>query len=389
MRHHALKILFVFAFLFAGGFVASGTVHAQEYVQNKVETVKAQVLEVLTQEVRNIPGTDTNHDFQTIRVKILEGAQKGKEITVDNDYLSLKKDEVFYLRHETDSIDQREMYAVSEPYRLPAVYGFIGLFVLCVLVFGGLQGLRGLISLVLSLLFIFYLLFPGIIHGYSPVLVAIGVSSLIIVLGSYVTHGFNRTTTSAVIGMLATIIFTGALAYYAVGVTRLSGFASEEAVYLNFGTNGTIDFIGLLLGGILIGLLGVLYDAAISQAIAIEELHRIGPHLSRTFIFKRAIRIGREHIGALVNTLAIAYVGAALPLLLLFYSTTDSSVSLNLNREIFATEIIRTMIGSIGLVLAVPITSLIAVLMLMKKKMADAAVVEKEEAAVEHVDHCH
>ncbi len=387
-----LQFTIVMVFLL-GVFLTSGnfqTAHAQELIQNKVETVKAQVLEILSQEVRNIPGTETSHDFQKIKAKILEGDQKGQEITVDNDYLSLKVDEIFYLRHETDGLDGREMYAVSEPYRLPALYGFISLFVFCVIVFGGWQGLRGLIALAASFVFIFYLLFPGIMHGYSPILVSIGVSSLIIVLGSYVTHGFNRTTTSAVIGMVTTILFTGALAYYAVDVTRLSGFSSEESVYLNFGTNGTIDFVGLLLGGILIGLLGVLYDAAISQAIAIEELHKIGPHLSRAFIFKRALRIGREHIGALVNTLAIAYVGASLPLLLLFYATTDSSFSLNLNRELFATEVIRTMIGSIGLVLAVPITSLISVLMLVKHHVvSDKRLVSKEQEAIEHVSHTH
>ncbi len=383
------SILVLLSFLFIGGQFTSGIAHAQELVQNEIETVKAQVLEILSQEVKNIPGTETSHDYQKIKVKVLEGTQKGQVLTVDNDYLSLKIDEVFYLRHETDDLDGREMYAVSEPYRLPAIYGFIALLVLCVLVFGGWQGLRGLIALVASFLFIFYLLFPGILHGYSPILVSVGVASLIIVLGSYITHGFNKTTTSAVIGMIVTILFTGGLAYYAVDVTRLSGFASEESVYLNFDTNGTIDFVGLLLGSILIGLLGVLYDAAISQAIAVEELHRIGPHLPRSFIFKRALRIGREHIGALVNTLAIAYVGASLPLLLLFYSTTDSSFSLNLNRELFATEVIRTMIGSIGLVLAVPITSLVTVMMLMKKKTADQKVLEKEERAVEHVDHFH
>ncbi|MFZ2949494.1 MAG: YibE/F family protein [Desulfuromonadaceae bacterium] len=390
MAQKSLQALVVLSVLFVGGFFVHGTAQAQELLVDKVETVKAQVLEILTQEVREIPGTDTSHDFQSIKVKVLEGTQKDQIITVDNDYLSLKKGAVFYLRHETDAASGREMYAVSDPYRLPAVYGFIALFVICVLVFGGWQGLRGLVALAASFLFIFYLLFPGILHGYSPILVSVGVSSLIIVLGSYITHGFNRTTTSAVVGMVATILFTGALAYYAVDVTQLSGFASEEAVYLNFDTRGSIDFVGLLLGSILIGLLGVLYDAAISQAIAIEELHKIGPHLSRAFIFKRALRIGREHIGALVNTLAIAYVGASLPLLLLFYASTDSSFSLNLNRELFATEVIRTMIGSIGLVLAVPITSLITVWMLIKpKKTKDESVVASEAEAVMHVDHFH
>ena len=124
--------------------------------------------------------------------------------------------------------------------------------------------------------------------------------------------------------------------------------------------------VGLLFGGIMIGLLGVLYDIAIGQAIAVEELLSAGPHLSRIDIYKRGIRIGREHIGALVNTLAIAYVGASLPLLLLIQSST-TSLPFMLNSELFATELIRILIGSIGLILGVPITTFIASYMLHGK----------------------
>ncbi len=160
---------------------------------------------------------------------------------------------------------------------------------------------------------------------------------------------------------------TGSLAWFAVWVTNLSGYGSEESVYLNFNTNGTLDFAGLLLSGILIGLLGVLYDVAIGQAVSVEELYNAGPHHTWKYIYHRSIRIGREHIGALVNTLAIAYVGSALPLLLLF-STSDSPLEYIINREEFSTEIIRTVIASTGLVLAVPITTLIAVGILVYKK---------------------
>jgi uncharacterized membrane protein len=140
----------------------------------------------------------------------------------------------------------------------------------------------------------------------------------------------------------------------------LSGLATEEEVYLNFDTQGTIDMVGLLFGGIMIGLLGVLYDIAIGQAIAVEELFRAGIHMTRLQVYTRAIRIGREHIGALVNTLAIAYVGSALPLLLLAQQGTSFGIAYSINSEIFATEIVRILIGSIGLILAVPVTTLIA-----------------------------
>jgi uncharacterized membrane protein len=384
-----MKKAFLFILFVLGIFSYSIPVSAQEIVPAKQTTVKAQVLDIVKQEVKAVPGTDVTANYQTISVKILEGNEKDTIVIVENDYVSLKKGEVFYLMHTTGDMDYPDTYAVMEPYRLPSVYFFVGLFILCVLIFGGIQGIRGLISLAGSFFLILYILLPAIIHGYSALILSIGVSSLIIILGSYITHGFNRTTTSAVIGMIITIVFTGALAYVAVHTTRLSGFSSEETVYLNLDTRGTIDFVGLLLGGIIIGLLGVLYDVAIGQAIAVEELHSVAPHLSRSTIYKRAIRMGREHIGALVNTLAIAYVGASLPLLLLFYSN-NSGLGLTVNREIFSTEIIRTMIGSIGLVLAVPITTCISTVFLIKKtEGGDLKTIEQEKKALEHVGHHH
>ncbi len=181
------------------------------------------------------------------------------------------------------------------------------------------------------------------------------------------------------------------MAYFAVHNSQLTGISGDESIYLNFNTTGGIDLVGLLMGGIMIGLLGVLYDVSIGQSIAVEELHNIASHLSRWKIYKRAIRIGREHIGALVNTLAIAYVGASLPLLLLFYSGADASFSTIINREVFATEIIRILIGSIGLVLAVPITTLLSVIMLMPKntQLLDKEQLQKEEKDLKHFHHTH
>jgi len=306
--------------------------------------------------------------YQTIRVKILHGDEAGKEVLVENDYLALEEGEVFYLKRTVNALDGVEYYTVGEPYRVPTLALLAGLFVAVVFVFGGRQGIRGLLSLAASLVFIVLLLLPGVMNGYPPALVAIGVASLIVLIGSYVTHGFNRMTTTAVIGMVATIIVTGMLASFSIWSADLSGFTGEETTYLYLNARGTLDLAGLLLGGILIGLLGVLYDAAIGQSVAVEELGRAAPHLKRRDIYLRALRIGREHIGALVNTLAIAYVGAALPLLLWFYSVQELAVVETLNRELFAAEIVRILVGSIGVVLVVPITTLAAVLMLVKDK---------------------
>jgi uncharacterized membrane protein len=343
---------------------AAPMAHAQEVVPDTVTIVKAQVLEVLAQGVRPVLGTDTKTDYQTIEIRILEGEDAGQTLTLDNDFLSLKAGETFFALHTVNRIDGRDTYAVSAPNRLPVLAFFTALFLVCLFIFGGLQGVRGLLSLAASIGLIVYVLLPGILGGVSPLLLAIGVAGVIVVAGSYITHGFNRTTHAAVVGMLATVLLTGLLAYAAVHSARLSGFNSEEAVYLNFDTHGSIDFVGLLLGGLIIGLLGVLYDAAISQAIAVEELLGMDKNAPRAHVFKRALRIGREHIGALVNTLAIAYVGAYLPLLLLFKVSASQSPLITINQEMFSTEILRTLVGSTGLVLAVPITTAIAVWML-------------------------
>ncbi|MBU2104126.1 YibE/F family protein [Patescibacteria group bacterium] len=334
--------------------------HAQEF-QRDIETLeKARVISVIDRGEHQIPGTEVMSESQYLSAEVLTGIQKGEIVSFTNDFTQLKEGDQFYLRHLVSPSDGTEFYSVADPYRLNVLLVLTLIFVALVFVFGGLQGMRGLLSLAGSLLLIFYVLLPGISSGFSPVLVAIGVASLIIIVGSYITHGFTRTTTAAVIGMIGTVIVTGIAAWYVVDIAALSGYGSDESVYLRFQSDGTIDLVGVLLGGVLIGLLGVLYDSAIGQAVAVEELLRIGGNVSRKEVYMRALRIGREHIGALVNTLAIAYVGASLPLfLLLQYSS--ASAGYIVNGEVFATEIVRILIGSIGLVLAVPVTTLIAV----------------------------
>jgi uncharacterized membrane protein len=333
-----------------------------------VQTIaKAKVVQVISQMDAVPRGTATTGKVETIKVQVLEGSETGTFVTFDNGFTQLKTGDIFYLRHLVSYEDARDYYTVADPYRLNGLYAIAGIFLFLLFFFGGLQGLRGLLSLAGSFFLIFYLLIPGILHGYSPALVSIGVSSLIVLVGSYITHGFNRTTTVAVIGMLITIVITGLGAVYAVYATQLSGYNSEVSTYLHYSSYGTIDLTGVLLGGILIGLLGVLYDIAIGQAVFIEEMFSSGPHLTKREGYEKAIRIGREHIGALVNTLAIAYVGAFLPLLLLFSLNNDQSLAYIANGEVFATEIVRILIGGIGLILAVPITSFLGVYMLHGK----------------------
>lgn len=359
-----------FAFLLAFALVAPFPALAQESLPEDAgfaaveeqRLMKAKVLEASPSTIKEIPGTTVTSETQTLTIEVLDGADAGRVVTFENDFTQLSEGDTFYVRHIVGGFDL-ETWAVSDPYRLDILLGIGLIFLVLVFLFGGWQGIRGLASLAGSLVLIFYLLLPGIHSGFSPILVSLGVASLIILVGSYVTHGVNRTTTAAMLGMIATIIVTGVATYLAIDLAQLSGFTSDENVYLNFATDGTIDMIGLLFGAIMIGLLGVLYDSAIGQAVAVEELYTAGKDYTRVQVYRRALRIGREHIGALVNTLAIAYVGASLPLLLLLKQSTASPLYI-LNGEIFATEIIRILMSSIGIIIAVPITTLIATSML-------------------------
>jgi uncharacterized membrane protein len=339
-------------------------------LQDKYTRYKAEVVSVQSQRVGQIPGTDTPHTYQNITVKILNKDKVGQQVQIENDYRMMVPGDTFYLDY-TVRTDGEALYIVGEVYRLNAILFLAGLFLVLVVWLGGWQGVRSLLALVGSFLAIVYILFPGIIAGYNPVLIssllAIGVLFFIM----YVTHGFNRMTTAAFLGCLVTILITIVLSYLAVLYTKLSGFSSDDAVYLNFNTAGTINFQGLLLGGIIIGVMGIIDDIAITQASIVAELRGLKEKLSTQEIFGRAMKVGRDHMGAVVNSLVLAYTGVALPLLLLIYTSDVPLVEL-LNQEILATELVRTLVGSIGLVLAVPISTILAVLVIKKGDHAHA-----------------
>ncbi|MDB5265345.1 MAG: hypothetical protein JWM39_58 [Parcubacteria group bacterium] len=341
---------------------------AGENVSDKEYLEKAKVTSASESTTSPVVGTSVNEQSQTLTISVLDGPDKGTSATFENDFTQVKSGAIVYVRHSVSAQNGPDLWSVSDPYRLNVLIGLALVFLVLVFLFGGIQGIRGLATLLGSLVLIFYVLLPGIYAGISPVLVSIGVASLIIIVGSYLTHGFRRSTTAAMLGMIATVLITGAGTYYVIHAAQLSGFTTESNAYLNFNTGGTIDMVGLLFGGIMIGLLGVLYDIAIGQAVAVEELVRAASHYTRRQVYRRALRIGREHIGALINTLAIAYVGASLPLLLLFRQS-DVSIPYVINSELFATEIIRILMGSIGLILAVPITTLIASYFLTAKNI--------------------
>jgi uncharacterized membrane protein len=332
---------------------------AQEVHNDFQGTWRGEVLGIIEEEQRLIPGTETEHLYQTIEVKVLDGPQEGEIITIENDYLELDKGDKFYF-NQYKYIGGEKVYAVTTIDRREALLFFVFLFVVAVVVLGGWQGVRSLTALVGSFIAIFYVLLPGLLAGWNPLLISFVVASIILAAAIFFTHGLNRESAVAYFGTMFAVFLTGILAIIAVYMSDLSGFVSDESVYLNFNTAGKLDFTGLLLGAIIIGVLGVLDDIAVTQAAVVAELYNSNANLSRLEVYRRALRVGKEHVGALVNTLVLAYTGVSLPLLLYFSQSTISFWSL-INSETFATEIIRTVVGSIGLIMTVPIVTGLAV----------------------------
>jgi uncharacterized membrane protein len=229
------------------------------------------------------------------------------------------------------------------------------LFALAVVALGRFRGVRALVALVVSLLVLTQFVLPSILEGHSPVAVAIVGSAVILVSALYLSHGMNLVTTSALLGTLLSLGLTGLLAVVFVEATSLTGLASEEATFLQAFAE-QIDARGLLLGGIIIGSLGVLDDVTVTQASAVWELRQAIPDSGFGQVYRAALRIGRDHIASAVNTLVLAYAGASLPLLILF-TQTDRDVSDVLTSEVVGVEIVRTLVGSIGLVASVPLTT--------------------------------
>lgn len=333
---------------------------SQEFFSNAVVT------QVISEEQEQIPSTDAVFTTQAIVAKFTGSYMKGETATIHNDLVPMNVGEKFIVRVVVDESGNKE-FVVSDFERRPTLAVLLGLFLVAVVVFGRMQGFRSLVSLGVSGLVIFFVLIPLLLKGYHPVLVSVVTSAAVLFFAIFFTHGFNRKSAIAFSGTLVAVLITGVLAQIAVAASHITGFASHEAVYLNFNTGGTLDFVGLFLAGIMIGMLGVLDDISITQVAVVRELYGVAPHLTKKELFTSAIRVGKEHVGALVNTLVLAYVGVALPSIL-YFATSYTSFGQLVNMEIFAAEIIRTIIGSIGLILTVPITTVLAVYFLKDYK---------------------
>jgi uncharacterized membrane protein len=243
-----------------------------------------------------------------------------------------------------------------------------GIFAVAVVLVGRLRGLTALIALAVSFGVLTLFVLPAILEGSNPLVVAVVGASAIMLIALYMCHGLSARTSVAVLGTLVSLLLIGVLGSLFIDWAFLSGNTDDNTGLIH-GLYPEIDMSGLLLAGVIIGSLGVLDDVTVTQTSAVWELHQADPSMGPRALYRAGIRIGRDHIASVVNTLVLAYAGAALPLLLLF-SIAQSSVGTVANSELVAEEIVRTLVGSIGLVASVPVTTALAALVVSADRPA-------------------
>ncbi|MEZ4103792.1 MAG: YibE/F family protein [Candidatus Paceibacterota bacterium] len=331
---------------------------AQEVHQEFQETIKAEVIEVTNQYERDIMGTGASTTVQELKIKLKDGERTGEMVDLENDLMVLSVgDDIFVNR--LVAVDGIEYFTFKDVERRGPMLAIVILFFALIIWLSGRQGLRAITSLAISILAIIFLLVPALLKGYSPALASLAISGLILSVTLFFTHGFKPRVFITFLGTFSAVFVTCAIAWIWVKWMKLTGFGDDASVYLNFATGGTLDLSGLLLGSIIIGLLGLLDDVSITQASVVQELKSANAVFGFKELYNRAIKVGRDHVGSLVNTLALAYVGAALPMILLF-AYGASPIFLVINQEVVAAEVLRIVVGSIGLILAVPLTTAMA-----------------------------
>jgi uncharacterized membrane protein len=312
---------------------------------------------------------------QFVTAQIESGAEDGKRIHIQLDASGFDPDV-----NPGEKI--RVEMAPKPPKGAPAVAGtgytlydferrgpmllLAGLFVLVVLAFARWRGALSLVGLAISLVLVLLFVVPAILDGESPLLVAV-VGALAVAFTTIpLAHGWGPKSLAALLGSAASLILTALLAVLFTDLTHLTGLSSEEAIFLQI-ANADVSLQGLLIAGMVIGALGVLDDVTISQASTVLALRRANPAMRFRRLLAMALEVGRDHVSATVNTLVLAYVGAALPILLLF-SAADFGVSEAVNLEVVAKEVVAMLVGSIGLIAAVPVTTALATLLALNEE---------------------
>lgn len=335
---------------------------------NPVDLVQGRIVEIVE--------TGGDPMIPDARVLLLSGARSGETVPAYLEGPSGSQDVPRYgvgdevvVSLSTDPADPSGAFiAVTDRWRIPPLALMVGAFALAVAVVGGWRGIRSLLALILTLGAVVKVVVPLILAGWDPVPVAVVVATAVTLATVLLTEGVHRASLAAVAGTFASLALVGALAIWfaeLAAFTELQG--AGDIVFLQAIGLGELDLGGIVLAAVILGALGVLDDVTITQAATVDELRRTDPWASPAELFRRAMNVGRSHIAATVNTLVLAYVGASLPLILLFAAGRQDPLLIS-SGEAVAVEVVRSLAGSIGIVAAVPFTTAITVAFVTRRR---------------------
>lgn len=339
--------------------VLAAAVSAQE--QGEYSTYEGRVLAVEVLEPQ--PYADPSWENQLVTVRILSGPHKGQVVQIlhtltGHPYFDLHVRSGQRVILQADESGPETQYYLADLSRTRPLAVLTALFVLLVIVIGGPQGVKAILSLAGMGVIIFTLILPLILRGFNPIVVSVGLCSMLTVLFILFVTGLTKKTAAAIAGTVGGLVAAGLLAWIVGRASSLTGLSSGEAQILQV-LSANIDFQGVLFAGIIVGALGAILDVGISIASAMEQIKEADPATDFLTLLTRGILVGRDMIATMSNTLILAYVGSSLPLLLLFLASHTSWRQV-LNLDLVAAEVVRAMAGSIGLTLAIPITALVA-----------------------------
>ena len=318
--------------------------------------------------------TDLSYRIQTVKIKVLDGKFKDKVFKVDHNIsgnfaydIILEEGNKVVVSIMENGTDNPEVL-VSDFARDRYLLALVLIFIALLLIVGGRQGIKSVLTLLITGVVIMYAMLPLILKGFSPIIVTIVAAIFIAFMTFLIVGGFNSKSFAALIGTASGVIIAGILAYIVGSMVKLTGLSSEEAGMLMHIPQGIqFDFRSLLFSGIIIGTLGAVMDVAMSISSSMYELKEISPDMDHKSLIKSGLNIGRDIMGTMSNTLILAYTGSSIPLLLLFMSY-NTSISKIFNLDLIATEVVRALVGSIGLVVAIPITAVCAGLIFKTKQ---------------------
>ncbi len=330
-----------------------------------IHVLDAQVVRVVETGDRNLAPTGMRQPFQRVELRLDSGLYRGEVVTVEwggrraldpNGFL--RPGDRVLVTESREGGERR--YAVEEIVRLPALAPLAIMLFVALLAVARAKGLASLAGLAASIAVFLLAIVPALQRGGDPLVATLVGAVGVVTVSVFVVHGANRKSLAALVGTLAGLVVICVVAVVGLATLRLTGLGSEDQIFLAVGTDGRIDMPRLVLASVIVGSLGALVDMCVGQASATMELAAVDPELRPAQLYRSALNIGHDHIGSLVNTLALAYFGGALPLILLL-SLGFQPLSVALNSEEIVESILAVLAASIGLVLCVPVTTAIAV----------------------------